>query len=212
MTTQTPEAKAETQPKKEEPKKQERTFTQAEFNQAMSKQRQAQGAAEKRARAAEERLATYESRIAQLEEAVELAKIAGESEDDQAKAKSLLKRERELAEREKRNKQEHEEVMVIQKRLTIETLSKQYGIPAEDLEQHDNVRDMELAARDYYIEHLKSDGSKSSDGEEKESKRMETGEAKIGAVPIPDPIRQPKEYAEYERKVTSSPEYRKLIR
>lgn len=66
------------------------------------------------------------------------------SDDDEEKVKNLSNWQRTLSERESR-------VLEYERRLTIDRLEAQYGIPAEDLADYDNPRDMELAAAKYAL-------------------------------------------------------------
>lgn len=77
-----------------------------------------------------------------------LAEIREQSrfgDDDEARVKARLAKERDLADREERAR-------AYERTVTIRALSNEYGIPAEDLEPYDDPRDMKIRALEWSVQ------------------------------------------------------------
>jgi len=101
--------------------------------------------ARKQAKAFERDLAETRRALDEQQAYVALLKERGElTDDEEARAKALAKREASLSEREKR-------AAGIERTLTVKLLAEKYGVPADVIEDYDDPRDMQIAALEYAI-------------------------------------------------------------
>ena len=114
----------------------------------------------------------------ELAELRQLAKFPeGLSEDEQQRLKALARREGELTER--------ENVLQGQARqMSATLLSQQYGIPVEELENHEDIRDMRIAALEWAVEHPKAQTTEPAPKPAKKPSGYDTGEANVASKGI----------------------------
>ena len=146
-----------------------------------------------------------EEQVTSLQNEVELAKIAGDDDEEKEKGKRLIQARQELARDRKKLADERQEVQGFQRNLAMQSLTIEYGIPVEELEKYETATEMEIAAlkweRGQRDKKGKGEKPAKKEEEEGESGRFEAGEAKRGGVKMPDPVADPKAWDAYEKTV-----------
>ena len=170
-----------------------------EFKEALQKairqgtskyQRQASESA-KQVKATTAQLQTIQDELAQAKEAAEIARLAGDDVDAAEKVRRILQRERVADKRLKEAEDRMVTATEYEKRMTIQTLHVEYGIPIADLEDLETVSEMEIAALKFERDQLKKGapkpGAKKEEEEERETKPLDTAEGRLGGVKMPKP-------------------------
>ena len=181
---------------------------------ATSKDQRRLAEANKKLKTAGEQITSLGSRITQIEHDAEVARIGGDDEGSRDSAKKLLDLKQQLEKRAKDLQGREERVTGLERQMTIKSLAAEHGIPEDELEECETAAEMVEAALRFALGKAKSTQAKGATETEpeRESKKVEASDGRVAGRKIPDPITQPKEYAEYLVAVRASPDYRSRIR
>lgn len=180
-----------------------REALQKAIRQGTSKYQQQAAAAKKSEKAAAAQVQAIQDELAQAREAAEVARLAGDDVDGAERVKRILQRERAAEKRWKEAEDRLATAEEYDKRLSMQTLHAQYGIPIADLEDMETLPEMKIAAVEYENTQLKKaqkPGAKAKvEDEERESKPLDTNEGRLGSTKIPAP--GTKEFEDFYGKV-----------
>lgn len=132
-----------------------------EFKEALSKatsryQSQASQAT-KKAEEAQGRLREMETRLRDVEQEIEVARLAGDDEEEAKRIRERLALNKKVDERQRDVEVRERAVETLYRTQAITLLSNRYGIPVEDLESYETAAEMEKAAKDLYISLLEKE-------------------------------------------------------
>ena len=175
----------------------------AALSEATSKYQREASEARRETKRIEQEIGQLNEKVSTLTEGIEVAKLAGDDETEGQKVRERLKLRKELDARAKQLQVGETELNEHRRILAIDVLSGKFGIPATELEKVDDLKDMEIAARDWRWEHRDDAGGNGQRGAEtmRETKGVDSGEPLRGGVAMQDPITDPKGWAGYEAKV-----------
>lgn len=189
-----------------------------EFKQALSestsKDQRRLAEANKSLKTAQKQIGDLTSRMTQIEHEAEVARLGGDDDEGRGAARKLLELKQELQKRSQELETREERATGLERQLAIKSLTAEYGIPASELEDLETAAEMDRAALLFALNKAKTSpqNGRTETEPERESKKVEASDGRVGSQKIPNPITEPEAYAKYLAAVRASPEYRARVR
>jgi len=121
------------------------------LRQATSKDQRAASEARKALKTEQDRSTTFQRQAAEYERELEVARLAGDDEEEAARVRARLSQADNLANEAQGLKEREDRVQMGERTAAIRILSEDYGVKAEDLEQFETLAEM----KDHILEILK---------------------------------------------------------
>jgi len=193
MTTEASEKEAQVS----RPKIQETPEFKEALSKATSRYQSQASQATKKAEEAQGRLQEMETRLRDVEQEIEVARLAGDDEEEAKRIRERMALSKKLDEKQRNVDAKEQAVETIARTQAISLLSTRYGIPAEDLEGYGTAAEMEKAAKDLYITRLEQERKEDPDAPPAKGPGFDVGTGR-GSAPSSDWVKlareDPKEF------------------